>query len=307
MNPFPISGTPKPSTTPRRPVNHLSWRSRLRALCGWPGALLLAAFAALPAWAQNPGANVTNAFGSPASNIAHAIRHISWTAFWIIIPFIVLAEVLLVVVIFKFRRRPGDNRRPAKFYENAPLEITWTVLPLIAVGVVALMGFHTLKFIDYGPAPDMNVMVVGHRFFWEYRYPQYGIDFSNQALVVPAGRNIDLNVTSVDVIHGFYVPALGLQMDAVPGRISHLWFRAKPGTYQGQCAQLCGPLHGEMFLTVKALPPAQFVQWLNQHAAQNAPGHPPVAPPGVKSAARLGPLPSAATPPAGHAAAKESL
>lgn len=255
-------------------------------------ALCFGLLVTIPAWAQMPNANVTNAFGSPSSNVAHAIHHVSWTTFWIIIPFIAIAEILLVVVIFKFRRRPGDTRQPAKFHENPPLEITWTVLPLIAVMVCAFLGFRTLKFIDYGPAPAVTVMVVGHRFFWEYRYPRYGIDFSNQALVVPADRDIDLNVTSVDVIHGFYVPSLGLQMDAVPGRISHLWFKAKhPGLYQGQCAQLCGPLHGEMFITVKIVPPAQFVQWLNQHATQNAPGHAAAAA-AAKSASLHLPLPA---------------
>jgi cytochrome c oxidase subunit 2 len=242
-------------------------RFRLPALLGWPAALGLALFAALPAWAQNPSARVTNAFSNPASNVAHWIRNTSWAAFWIIIPFIALAEVLLVYVIFKFRRRPNDPRQPAKFHDNPGLEITWTVLPILALVFVALIGYRSLKKIDFGPAPNLNVVVIGHRFFWEYRYPKYGIDFSNQALVVPANRNVSLQITSVDVIHGFYVPGLGLQMDAVPGRISHVWFNARPGTYQGQCAQLCGPLHGEMFLTVKVLPPPQFVQWLAKHAS----------------------------------------
>lgn len=265
-------------------------RFRLRALLGWPAALGLALFAALPAWAQNPSAKVTNAFGNPSSNVAHWIHNTSWTVFWIIIPFIALAEVLLVYVIFKFRRRPNDPRQPATFHDNPGLEITWTVLPILALVFVALIGYRALRKIDFGPAPNLNVVVVGHRFFWEYRYPKYGIDFSNKALVVPAHRNISLQITSVDVIHGFYVPAIGVQMDAVPGRISHAWFNAQPGTYQGQCAQLCGPLHGEMFLTVKVLPPAQFVQWLAKHATQHAPvaaahAQPPQIPAHVRRAA----------------------
>lgn len=278
--------------------NRLRRAARRLAAVSWaaPAAALFGLLAVLPAWAQMPNANVTNAFGSPSSNVAHAIHHVSWTTFWIIIPFIAIAEILLVYVIFKFRRRPGDTRQPAKFHENPPLEITWTVLPLIAVMVCAYLGFRTLTFIDYSPPPAVTVMVVGHRFFWEYRYPEYGIDFSNQALVVPANRDIDLNVTSVDVIHGFYVPSLGLQMDAVPGRISHMWFKAKtPGLYQGQCAQLCGPLHGEMFITVKIVPPAQFVKWLNQHATQNAPGHSAAVAPAKSARLRL-PLPPAPRP-----------
>ncbi len=268
MNAFPVTDT-------SRPAARGSWRARGRALIACAGALFFGLCVAFPAWAQQPNANVTNAFGDPSTNVAHAIHHISWATFWIIIPFIVIAEVLLVVVIFKFRRRPGDTRQPAKFYENAPLELTWTILPTIAVLICAFLAFPVLRFIDFSPAPNLSVMVVGHRFFWEYRYPKYGIDFSNQALVVPANRVVDLDVTSVDVIHGFYVPALGLQMDAVPGRVNHLWFKAKhPGVYQGQCAQLCGPLHGEMFITVKIVSPVEFVKWLDAHAAQNAPGHP---------------------------------
>ncbi|MGH9507840.1 MAG: hypothetical protein ACRD13_13035, partial [Terriglobales bacterium] len=110
MNAFPVTDT-------SRPAARGSWRARGRALIACAGALFFGLCVAFPAWAQQPNANVTNAFGAPSTNVAHAIDHISWATFWIIIPFIVIAEVLLLVVIFKFRRRQGDQRQPAKFYE----------------------------------------------------------------------------------------------------------------------------------------------------------------------------------------------
>lgn len=236
----------------------------------------LALLAAAPALAQAPGSTpVTNAFGDPASSWAHILRHTSYVGFWIMFPLIAIAEVLLVYVIFKFRRKPG--RKAATFHENPALEIFWTVVPLFAVLVVGYLSHQPLHFYDSTPAPDLNVMVVGHRFFWEYRYPDYGIDFANKDLVVPAGRNVDLQITSVDVIHGFYVPSLGVQMDAVPGRITHAWFNAKAGHYEGQCAQLCGPLHGEMWINVDVVPPAEFAAWLKANA-NPAPSAQPAAP-----------------------------
>lgn len=275
-------------------------RSRCRSYAAG-AALWLGAAAA--ARAQAPGsAPVTNAFGDPASSWAHILRHTALTGFWIMFPLIAIAEVLLVYVIFKFRRRPG--RKPATFHENPGLEIFWTVVPLIAVLVVGILSHGPLHFYDATPAPDLNVMVVGHRFFWEYRYPDYGIDFANKDLVVPAGRNVDLQITSVDVIHGFYVPSLGIQMDAVPGRITHAWFNAQPGHYEGQCAQLCGPLHGEMWINVDVIPPAQFAAWLRANASQTPAAAPakPAAPAGAKPAS-----PAAPTRPRPAGLAKEGL
>jgi cytochrome c oxidase subunit II len=94
-------------------------------------------------------------------------------------------------------------------------------------------------------------------------------------LVVPANEVVTLNCTSVDVIHSFWVPAFGIKQDANPGRISHTWFNAREGKYKGQCAELCGTLHGEMFINVTVLPPDQFEEWIRGKMAANQNNAPP--------------------------------
>jgi len=234
----------------------------------------------------------TNAWTNPATSEAvmavhESIRALAWT-----LPFILLAEFLLLYVIFKFRDR-GDGRKPATFHENNVLEFAWTVIPAIVVLIVALHSFPTLRFMEYGGSnPALNVQVVGHQFFWEYKYPQYSIDISNSALVVPADQVVDLDLTSVDVIHGWYVPALGIQEDALPGRVTDLWFNAKPGHYKGQCTQLCGVNHGQMLIDVEALPPAEFAAWVRQHGSNS--GAQPTTPQGPAGGSKPVPASGAA-------------
>lgn len=235
----------------------------------------------LAAWLQGLGganSKITNVFNQPSGPVAVAGRHESLFAFAFFVPFILLAEVLLVIVIFKFRDR-GDGRKAATFHENPFLESVWTIIPACVVIFIGLQSFKTLRFQEFGGVnPALNVTVVGHQFFWEYKYPQYGIDISNATLVVPAHEVVNLDLTSVDVIHGFFVPALGIQEDALPGRLTNLWFNAEPGYYKGQCTQLCGVNHAQMFIEVQALPPAQFAQWLEAQQ-QKKPAPAPVAAP----------------------------
>ncbi len=207
---------------------------------------------------------LSNWLTSPGSPLAHAIRANMGRMLILVMPFILAAWGLLAYALYRFRGSRGH--RPATFEHHNKLEATWTALPILVLIAVMFPTYRLLHKIDYGPSPDLTINVVGHQFFWEFKYPGYGIDRANQPLVVPADRNITLHISSVDVIHGFFVPDLGVQMDAVPGHINYAWFRAKPGTYRGQCAQLCGTLHGEMLITVIALPPSQFQTWLSSHA-----------------------------------------
>lgn len=217
---------------------------------------------------QGLQAKTRTAFTDPGSTVARAAAAESWHALLLVMPFILIAFILLVYVMFKFRDK-GDGRQPATFHENNPLEFAWTVIPAIVVAIVALHSFPVLHFMEYGGNnPALNVDVVGHQFFWEYKYPAYGIDISNDTLVVPAHQVVDLDLTSVDVIHGFFVPGLGIQMDALPGRLTNLWFKADPGVYKGQCDQLCGANHSQMLIDVQVLPDDQFQAWLLAHRSQ---------------------------------------
>ncbi|HVB40910.1 MAG TPA: cytochrome c oxidase subunit II [Terriglobales bacterium] len=217
---------------------------------------------------QGAAAPTRDAFNAPGSNIARLAATESWHAFYWVIPFILIAFILLVVVMVRFRDK-GDGRQPAKFHDNNPLEIAWTIIPVIVVVMVALHSYPVLHIMEYGGNnPAVNVEVVGHQWFWEYKYPQYGIDISNDTLVLPANQVVDLDLTSVDVIHGFYVPGLGIQEDALPGRLTNQWFKAQAGYYKGQCTQLCGVNHSQMLIDVQVLPDNEFQAWLQSHRNQ---------------------------------------
>ena len=250
-----------------------------------------------------PGANgpTRTAFFSPGSNLADLGRAESLRAFYFFLPFIAIALILLVFVIIKFRDK-GDGRRPAGFHENNPLEFAWTLLPLGVVIYVGLHSFPVLHYMEFGGNnPALNVQVVGHQWFWEYKYPAYNIDISNQTLVLPADQVVDLDLTSVDVIHGFFVPGLGVQEDALPGRITNLWFKARAGYYKGQCNQLCGVNHSDMLIDVQVLPPDQFQAWLQSHAPASSAAVPPATPlaphPAAAAEALLLPPPNPAAAP----------
>src|SRR3990172_7952834 len=211
--------------------------------------------------AQSP---ITNWLQDPATPLAREVRNTFWITMSMIMPFLLAAEGILLYSIFKFRARPGAQ--PATFHENLKLEIIWTILPAIALIIIAVPAFGTLKKMEVPPKSDLVVEVIGHQFFWEYRYPRYEINFSEKPLVVPVNKVITLNCTSVDVIHSWFVPAFGVKQDANPGRITHAWFKAlQTGTYKGQCAELCGALHALMYITVKVVSDEEFAAWVEKN------------------------------------------
>jgi cytochrome c oxidase subunit 2 len=221
--------------------------------------LLTVLMTAAAALADTP---VTNWIQHPATPLAHEVRHNFWIMFGLTMPFLLLPQILLAIAIVKFRGSKGHE--PAKFHENIGLEIAWTVIPILTLIMISIPAFSNLKKIDVPPKSDLVVEVIGHQFFWEYRYPRYGIAFSSEPLVVPASKVVTLNLTSVDVIHSYWVPAFGIKQDANPGRITHTWFNADEGKYKGQCAELCGALHAEMYIDVTVLPEEEFMAWVKE-------------------------------------------
>src|SRR4030067_581445 len=198
-------------------------------------------------WADSP---ITNWLQDPATPLAKNVRNTFWFTIAMISPFLLIAEGLLLYSIFKFKNKPG--RKPAAFHENLKLEIIWTLLPALTLVIIAIPAYGTLKKMEVPPKSDLVIEVIGHQFFWEYRYPRYDLILVDKPLVVPENKVVTLNLTSVDVIHSWFVPAFGVKQDATPGRISHAWFQVdQVGTYKGQCAELCGELHAKMYITVK--------------------------------------------------------
>lgn len=198
---------------------------------------------------------------NPVTPVAHEVRELWFKAVGVTMFFFVIAEGILLVAVIRFRAKPGVPA--AKWHENLKLEIVWTAIPALAMVVLAGPTFTTLKYLETVPKSDLTVEIVGHQWFWEYRYPGQGVVFANEPLVIPVGKIVAANVTSIDVVHSWFVPDFGVKMDANPGRVNHTWFQVeKTGTYRGQCAELCGVLHGEMFITVNVVTPEEFERWL---------------------------------------------
>lgn len=199
----------------------------------------------------------------PATSIARDVRTLFYKAVAITAFFFILAEGILLVAVLKFRAKPGVPA--AKWHENLKLEIVWTAIPTLAMVILSGPAFTAMSYMETVPKSDIRIEIVGHQWFWEYRYPDKGIIFANEPLVLPAGKKVAADITSIDVVHSWFVPDFGIKRDANPGRINHVWFQVdKPGTYEGQCAELCGVLHAQMFITVKVVTPEEFDRWVEQ-------------------------------------------
>ncbi|HKC76849.1 MAG TPA: cytochrome c oxidase subunit II [Gaiellaceae bacterium] len=191
------------------------------------------------------------------------------TAYYVILGFtsaiFVLVEGLLVVFIWKYRSR-GRARavEGAQVHGHTRLELIWTVIPVVILCVIGVVVFVELPKINDAPAATnaIPITVVGHQYYWEFDYPNGARSIGT--LHVPVGQVVDLKVVSPDVIHSWWVPALGGKIQAIPGRTNHIWFRAeKPGSYTGQCAELCGVFHASMLATVDVGSQASYKNYVS--------------------------------------------
>jgi len=222
-------------------------------------------------------------------------------ALWVCVGIGVIVFGAMGYAMFKFRKSKGVT--PAQFSHNTTAEIIWTVIPVLLLIAMAVPASSKLiAMYDYRGA-EMTVKVTGLQWMWEYEYlgenvrftsrldrdsdrmrqnrattraeidahPAYLLDVDNP-LVLPANTKIRFVITADDVIHSWWVPALGWKQDAIPGIVNEAWTEIlEPGTYRGQCAELCGKDHGFMPVVVKALPRAEFDAWLAAQKAANAP------------------------------------
>lgn len=235
-------------------------------------ALLFVA-AAWPAAADPP---VITSIFDPASPPAAEIVSLSVLVLSICAVIFVLVGGLIVYSILRFRSRPGDDdHEPPQIYGSNPIEMAWTVVPLIIVFVLFLVTTRTLLAIQRAPAPPnaLRVTVIGHQWWWEFRYPDLGIVTANElhVPVSPPGerRPTYLQLESVDVVHSFWIPQLNGKTDVIPNRTNSMWIEpTRAGVYLGQCAEYCGTQHAHMLLRVTAHEPAAFDAWV---ASQKAP------------------------------------
>lgn len=189
--------------------------------------------------------------------------------------------VMLLIIILRFNKRA--NPEPARFSHNTPIEILWTVVPIMILMGIAIFSFRLLFEEHDMPAPYMTVKVTGRQWNWDYEYPDQKISAytstpmteadakaqnlpylleTNAPMVVPVNQVVRVQVTAEDVIHSWSVPAFGVKIDAVPGRLNQVWFKAdRTGVFYGQCSQLCGSNHSYMPIEVKVVSQPDFDAW----------------------------------------------
>lgn len=234
--------------------------------------------AVLPALAQDgqpcptcPVTFETPSILDPGSKGALEISQLFYVVTGIAIVVFVGVEGLLLYSILRFRNRPASEAQ--QFHGNTKLELAWTIVP--AIILVVLLGF-TLRTMASVRAPmegePLKVKVIGHQWWWEFQYPDWGIKTANQ-MYVPVGRPIQVELISDNVQHGFWAPQLFGKMDALPGHPNKLSFLvSEPGQYGAQCTQMCGEQHAMMRFSIEAVSASEFSSWaLAQTAEAPAP------------------------------------
>jgi cytochrome c oxidase subunit II len=236
---------------------------------------LAAAFCGPLAWAGGPQASPS--IYAPASTPANNILELSWFVVAITGGIFVTVGGLLLWAIIRYRARKGDDdSEPAQIYGSTQVELAWTVIPILIVVVLFLTTARIIFAIQDAPKPKtaLDVTVVGHQFWWEFRYPALGIVTANELHVpvssVSAPKPTFLHLLSADVDHSFWVPQLAGKTDLIPNHPNDMWIDPRhTGLYVGQCAQFCGVEHAKMLLRVYVDTPEQFAAWVEQ---QKQPG-----------------------------------
>jgi cytochrome c oxidase subunit 2 len=216
--------------------------------------------------------------------------------------------ILLIIVIVRFNARA--NPTPSRTTHNTPLEILWTVVPVIILVLIAVPSFRLLFLQLDEPTPDLTVKATGKQWFWSYKYPDNGnFEFDSlivadkdlkadqprlltvdNEMVVPVNKIVHVLVTGADVIHSFAVPSFGIKIDAVPGRLNDTWFKATIiGTFHGQCSELCGKNHAFMPITVRVVSDKDFTAWVAD-AKKNFSSNDSAPPNAFAAASALAPL-----------------
>ena len=233
-------------------------------------------------------------FQPAATELARDLQWLDGMLLIIITAISLFVVALLAIVIVRYNARA--NPEPATFTHNSPLEVTWTVVPIVILVFIGAFSLPILFKQQEIPVADVNITVTGYQWFWGYEYVDEGIYFdsymigygegnlndeieaqlveagysadefllaTDTAVVIPVGATVVMTVTGADVIHAWTIPAFGVKQDAVPGRFAQLWFAAEQeGIYFGQCSELCGKDHAYMPITVKVVSQEEYDAWL---------------------------------------------
>jgi cytochrome c oxidase subunit 2 len=237
-------------------------------------------------------------FQPSATELKHDIVWLDTMINYIIGAIVVFVTALLLYTIVRFNRRA--NPTPARFTHNSPLEVAWTLIPIVILVFIGAFSLPILFKQQEIPVGEVTIKATGNQWYWSYDYVDEGITFdsymigspatggtnmmtpeveaqlkaagygkeqfllaTDTAVVVPVGKVVVVQVTATDVIHSWKIPAFGVMQDAVPGRTAALWFTAeKEGIYFGQCSEICGQMHAYMPITVKVVSEAAYAEWL---------------------------------------------
>ena len=257
------------------------------------------------AWSSTLGAAAANAdqpvswqmdFQEAATPVMERVQDFNTLISIIIIAINWFVIGLLIYVLWRFNAK--RNPVPSKTTHNTLVEIVWTMVPIMIVVLIVFRSFNLLYFQDRAVDAEMTIKAIGHQWYWTYEYPDHG-DLTFDALmiadeeikgdqvrlletdnriVVPVDTAIRVLVTADDVIHAWTVPAFGIKIDAVPGRLNETWFQAvREGVFYGQCSELCGVRHGFMPITVEVVSKAAFADWIVKAKQEFAHGGAPAA------------------------------
>jgi cytochrome c oxidase subunit 2 len=177
----------------------------------------------------------------------------------------ILVEGALVYIVFRYRHRENQGA-PPQTHGSTKLEITWTLIPAVILVFIAVPTVKTIFITQAQAAPgSLNIEVTGHQWWWEFRYPEYGVTTANE-IYIPAGRTVNFRLRSADVIHSFWTPQLGGKRDVVTNRTNYLWYTPDSSTasnvWNGFCAEYCGASHANMRFRVFTVTSQQFSSWV---------------------------------------------
>ena len=242
-------------------------------------------------------------FQPAATDLAVDLQWLDNMILYIITAIVIFVTALLIYVMIRYNRR--SNPTPARFTHNSPLEVAWTLIPIVILVFIGAFSLPILFKQQEIPVGEVTIKATGYQWYWGYEYVDEGVAFdsymigspatggnnmltpeveaqlaeagysrdqfllaTDTAVVVPVGKVVVVQVTAADVIHSWKVPAFGVMQDAVPGRTAALWFKAdREGVYFGQCSELCGQMHAYMPITVKVVSEAAYAAWLEQAKA----------------------------------------
>ena len=237
-------------------------------------------------------------FQPAGTELASDIHWLDGTILKVITAIVIFVTLLLIYVMVRFNAKA--NPVPRRFTHNTPLEVAWTLIPIVILVVIGSFSLPILFKQQEIPVGEVTIKATGNQWYWSYEYVDEGISVdsymigspatggtnmmtpdveaqltaagyskeqfllaTDTAVVVPVGKVVVVQVTATDVIHSWKVPAFGVMQDAVPGRTAGLWFKAeKEGIYFGQCSEICGQMHAYMPITVKVVSEAAYAEWL---------------------------------------------